>query len=93
VAGGILRLKALRRGSNPALGLPELRRRQRQENSQFHLSVVSPNPSIDPPWSQTAGPAQSPPPFYIVEPHHSRSSCSIGDDNRTPCEPAMPVHV
>ena len=41
-------------------------------------------PPINPVWSQTADYVFSPYPFYILEPHHARSSRSAVDDNRTP---------
>ena len=50
-------------------------------------------PPINPPWSQAAGRAQTPSPIYILEPRYSPSSCSVVDDNWTPGEPAMPLHV
>jgi hypothetical protein len=51
------------------------------------------NPPINPAWSQPAGSALRPSPFYIFEPHQPSMSCSVGDGNWTPREPAMPVHV
>jgi hypothetical protein len=55
-------------------------------------SVIVWNPSINPARPQATGDALTPSPFYILEPHYPRSSCSVGDDNRTPRKPAMPVH-
>jgi hypothetical protein len=51
------------------------------------------NPPINPAWSQPAGSALRPSPFYIFEPYQPSMSCSVGDGNWTPREPAMPVHV
>jgi hypothetical protein len=55
--------------------------------------LLNPNPPINPAWSQTASDAFGPSPFYILKPRYSPSSCSVADDNWTPREPAMPVHV
>jgi hypothetical protein len=54
--------------------------------------LLSPNPPINPAWSQTAGDTFGPPPFHILEPRYSPSSGSVANDNWTPREPPMPVH-
>jgi hypothetical protein len=35
------------------------------------VPLASLNPPINPAWPQAAGPAQSPSPFYVAEPHYS----------------------
>jgi len=57
------------------------------------VPLASLKPPMNPSWPQAASPAQSPSPFYVVEPRYSPSSCSVIDDDGTPSEPAMPVHV
>src|SRR5215472_1542644 len=53
----------------------------------------SPRPPINPSWSQTVVDAFGPSPFHILEPNQSSTSGSVDDKNRTPREPAMPVHL
>src|SRR5215472_16725368 len=56
------------------------------------LFTKCPSLPINPPWSQAAGDALSPSPFYGLEPDYSRLSCAVVDNNWTPREPVMPVH-
>ena len=59
--------------------------------SSFASICSLPAPPINPSRPQTAGDAFGPSPFEILKPNRSSTSGSVGDENRTPREPALPL--